>query len=65
MYKWLRLIQVLQEKERSSAETEQNRQVIRGNITGQRHVCVIERLGSCVTLARAPSLQTLGIGEQI
>jgi hypothetical protein len=43
MYQWLRLIQVLQQKEGGGAEAEQNRQVIRGDITGQRHVWISER----------------------
>lgn len=43
MYQWLRLVQVLQQKKGGGAETEQNRQVVRCDVVGQRHVWISER----------------------
>ena len=67
MHQWLRFIQVLQQKEGGSAEAEQNGQVIRGDIAGQRHVWVSGRpstrgvkwnVGRSILI---PSLQTPGL----
>jgi len=43
VYQWLRLVQVLQQKEGCGTEAEQNRQIIRGDIVGQSHVWISER----------------------
>lgn len=42
MYQWLRFVQILQQKESSGAEAEQNCQVIRDYIAGQRHGWISE-----------------------